>query len=248
MEEIKRISIEEFLTGIKGATIGVSSIITRKYIPVMKKREIIDGIFNILTSVYNENEEKVEGKYDLEINSIMSDIFIKVAIITEYTNIDTSNRLETFDTLSEEQLFDWIISDIGKDATDFEEMFKTRIAEKVAYLKEQELLNKQSNLIDIQSQILVKQSPMDEFFNELTKLVSKLNDVDIKSMTTLLPQLAKLGNSGLKQEDLVKLILANRPKDHKLPKTTKKTTTDKKPRAKKATNLEVVVDVDELEK
>jgi len=95
------------------------------------------------------------------------------------------------------------------------------------------------DIVEFKKQQLIhnKKTSLDSLLNELKDILSKFNGTfDMEMLTSLLPELAKLGKTGLDQDKLVDLILKNQPQGHKKPTKSTKTKTKK-------AKLEVIKDV-----
>ena len=203
--------------------------ITRKYIPVKEKNAIIDGIIDVLVSKYDEENNQLLDEYDLEVNPIYDEVFIKVEILKAYTNLDTSDRQETYDLLAEDNLLDRIFSDIGRDAEVFENWFYRKKEKKMEFLYGLNNNSINSYVIQLIQKEIEVQELQKKVLEETEKMNKDYTKEDIEKMTNVFaavnenfqnPEYIKAVADVIHKENVVKL--PKTPQDHKKKQTSKK--------------------------
>ena len=101
-----------------------------------------------------------------------------------------------------------------------------------------EVLKDVDKMVEFRKLQLANTSSLDSLFEEVTKIISTMGETfNFKDLQSILPELAKLGKTGINQDDLVNLIIKNQPQGFKKPSKSKSDNS----------NLEIVKDVETIE-
>ena len=154
----------------------------KKYIGISIKDEAISTILDVMIDDDNGFNK---------INSIVSEIYLETTIISLYTNIEIEDYLKVdedgnyeydfsgYDTLKESGLFEHVFQMIGNDVNEFTRLYNLRLNDVLMENNIEYILNRKLNDVHVSIE------------GVLSKLISKLDLIDKKSVNKITSSLAK---------------------------------------------------------
>ena len=190
MEEIKKISITEFIehfNGLQSDTAKqkyVGSVITRKYVPILEKRYLLQLMCE--KSVVEEPIKSIDLVVN-KVNFIMAILGLYTSIVCERDENDAPKSFEAYDLLKQNNVLQIITATIGSDLDELlsinQEVLDTWYATNTstkAYVNEVvETASRRFGvtvnvLLDKLTEILEDEAKMKKFVTALGKVMKKI--------------------------------------------------------------------------